>query len=233
MSLIQHIPAKQIVVVIPAYNESMVIEETLQQLKPLGYTVVLVDDGSSPSLKDRLQHFPIHYLRHRVNLGQGAALQTGFRYAQTLDPQVVISFDADGQHDPADIPSLIDPILQQEADIVLGSRFLEKNSSGLPASRKKLLGLARWVNGILTGLWLTDAHNGMRALSPKVLGEINLQENRMAHASEILLEIKKHGWRWKEVGVRIHYTDYSKQKGQSGWNSFRIVFDLLLHKLFQ
>lgn len=222
-----------IVVVIPAYNEASVLEETIRQLLNASYTVVVVDDGSTPSLKERLHPFSIHYLRHRVNLGQGAALQTGFRYAQTLQPKVVISFDADGQHDPADIPALAAPILADEVDIVLGSRFLEKGSDSLPAARRKLLGIARLVNGLLTGLWLSDAHNGLRALGPKALEEINLQENRMAHASEILLEIRKHGWRRKEIGVNIRYTDYSKQKGQSGWDSIRIVFDLLLHKLFQ
>lgn len=233
MSVPAHIDPASIVVVLPAYNEGAVLEETIASLSANNYTVIVVDDGSVPSLQERCQSFPVHYLRHRVNMGQGASLQTGFEYAQKLNPAVVISFDADGQHDVSDIPALATPILSNEADIVLGSRFLEKGSSSLPATRKKLLGIARIVNGLFTGLWLSDAHNGLRALGPKALREICLQENRMAHASEILLEIRKRDWRFKEIGVAVKYTAYSQQKGQSGWNSIRIVFDLLLHKLFR
>ena len=233
MSSVSHIDPSSIVVVLPAYNEGPVLEETIRSLAEKNYSIIVVDDGSAPSLKEKCAPLSVHYLRHRVNMGQGASLQTGFTYAQKLNPAVVVSFDADGQHDVADIPALIEPILHNEADIVLGSRFLEKGSSNLSASRKKILGIARVVNGLFTGLWLSDAHNGLRALGPKALREINLQENRMAHASEILLEINKRDWRFKEIGVSIKYTDYSQQKGQSGWNSIRIVFDLLLHKLFR
>ena len=227
-----HTVAKR-VVVIPAYNESPVLTSVVKSLLEKEYSIVIVDDGSNPPLNSHVQNLPVYFLRHRANLGQGAALQTGFDFAKKLNPDLVISFDADGQHDVTCIPSLIEPLLNNEADVVLGSRFLSTEKTNMPFTKKILLQIARGVNYLFSGLLLSDAHNGLRAFNRVALDKIIITENRMAHASEIIFEIKKHGLRFKEIPVLIVYTDYSKKKGQSSWDSIKILFDLILHKLFK
>lgn len=219
-----------IIIIIPAYNETAeVLNSVINGLKSYSVSIVVVDDGSQPQVQ---QIDSVHLITHPVNLGQGAAIQTGLEYAKLRDAEIAISFDADGQHNPADIQSLIDELNTGETDVALGSRFLYDNST-IPFRKIILLKFARWLNYLFTGLLLSDAHNGLRAFNKKALQHISITENRMAHASEILFEIKKHKLKFKEIPVTINYTSYSKAKGQSGWDSIRILFDLVLHKLFK
>jgi glycosyltransferase involved in cell wall biosynthesis len=229
----QQIDNLEILVLVPVYNEGPEMVNTLTQLTGVGYTVIVVDDGSEIPAKNSIGHLPLIILRHKVNLGQGAALQTAFTYAKKLDAAIVITFDADGQHDANDIPLMIAPIREQKADIVLGSRFLPESGTGMGSSKKWMLQVARFINFLLSGSLLSDAHNGFRALNRVALEKIELTENRMAHASEILFETRRHKLRFCEVAVNIRYTDYSKKKGQSGLDSIKILFDLVLHKLFK
>src|SRR5690349_209495 len=137
---------QEILVIVPVFNESNVIVTTLTELTSAGYTVIVVDDGSDVPVRNAVGHLPLTILRHRVNLGQGAALQTAFSYAKKQNPSIVITFDADGQHDAADIPAMIKPIRSQQADIVLGSRFLPEGSGDISFSKKMVLHLARFIN---------------------------------------------------------------------------------------
>ncbi|WP_315818964.1 glycosyltransferase family 2 protein [Paraflavitalea speifideaquila] len=221
------------IIIIPVYNDASTLRKVVEELLLQShYTIIVVDDGSAVPVSNCLTGLPFIYLRHRVNLGQGAALQTGFTYALQLQPDIIITFDADGQHIASDIPLLIQPILNKEADVVLGSRFWGHNDNPIPFSRNMILKGARLINYLLCGILLSDAHNGLRAFSSAALGKVTITENRMAHASEILFEIKRHKLRYKEVPVNIYYTDYSRQKGQSAVDSIKVLFDLILHKLF-
>ena len=225
---------KKVVVIIPVYNEITVLREVIIPLMQIGvHDIIVVDDGSAVNVMRTINDLPVHFLRHRTNLGQGAALQTGFNYAMRIGADIVITFDADGQHMAVDIPVLVDPILKNEADITIGSRFLIPGQNVIPGKKKIILQFARIINFLLSGLMLSDAHNGLRALNKRALGKIVLTENRMAHASEFLFEIKKHKLRFKEVPVQILYTRYAKETGQSMWESIKILFDLVLHKLFK
>ena len=220
-----------ILVIVPAYNEREVIRKTLSELLAAGYKVLLIDDASTDAMAESVKDLSIHYIRHSVNLGQGAALMTGMTFAPKHDFDVVIHFDGDGQHRVEDIPTMLKPVLSQEADIVLGSRFLgEKKQAEIPWRRKTLLKIAIWVNALFTGLWLSDAHNGFRVLNRKAFSAIKLRENRMAHATEILSEIRRHHLKYMEVPVTIRYSDYARNKGQSGWNAFNILSDLILSR---
>ncbi len=216
-------------IIIPAFNEGNVLRNTVQELLPSGAQVVVVDDGSDASPWPLLQDLPIHFLRHPVNLGQGAALQTGMDYARRLGANAVIHFDADGQHDASAIPEMLAALAS--ADLVLGSRFLrEEDARQIPAGRRMLLRLARVINFLFTGVWLTDAHNGFRALNRHALETIRLSENRMAHATEILSRARQAKLRIREVPVSIRYTDYSRGKGQKWYQSLNILIDLILNK---
>lgn len=226
------IPARTYVI-IPAFNEATVIRSTVEGVLKAGYEVILVDDCSTDDTNIVLERLNIHLVRHPVNLGQGASLQTGMDYAKTLNADYVIHFDADGQHRVEDIPLLLQPLIAQKADITLGSRFMEESAEfRVPKRRRILLKAAILVNGIFTGVWLSDAHNGLRGLSKKALNKIELSENGMAHATEILSEIHKHQLVVKEVPVKIKYTTYSHSKGQSAWRAFSILSDLIMRKLF-
>lgn len=219
--------------IIPVYNEAKVIRSVLLPLLQAGLPVILVDDASTDDLPRQVDDLPIYRLRHRVNLGQGAALETGMAFARQLGAKYVIHFDADGQHRLADIPAILAPLLSGEADVSLGSRFLQSESRALvPWRRRLLLKMATWVNGLFTGLWLSDAHNGLRALNQTALEKIRLSEPRMAHATEILAEIHRHRLMYVEVPVQISYSDYAQQKGQSAWGAFHILSDLILRKIF-
>lgn len=197
-----------------------------------GYKVVVVDDCSTDDTKEALKGLPLFYLKHEINLGQGAAIQTGLEFCIKQSAEYAVTFDADGQHNYLEIPDLLGPIVTGMADITMGTRFLRKEDiAQVPASRKVILKGAIWVNGLFTGLWLTDAHNGFRAMNRKALSNIKLKENRMSHATEILSQIKDANLRYMEVPVKIIYTDYSKMKGQSSMNSINILIDLILKKI--
>jgi glycosyltransferase involved in cell wall biosynthesis len=225
-------PVKHIYIIIPCYNESRVIGDVTNALSGEDYEIVLVDDGSAVDPGSFIKT-PVIILRHEVNLGQGAALQTGIEFALASGAEYIVTFDGDGQHSPADIKNLLEPLINGEADITLASRFLEKGSHNASAGRKLVLKAGTWVNYLFTGLYLTDSHNGLRAMNRKAALAIDLKENRMAHATEFLLSIQRKKLRYKEVPATVRYTDYSRRKGQSVFNSIRIFFDLVLHKLFE
>lgn len=225
---------QRVFVVIPAYREGPVLRETIESLLPSGYSVVVVDDGSDDDCLARLQGLPVHYLRHPLNLGQGAALQTGTAYSLEQGADLIVHFDADGQHPVEQIPALLEPILNGEADVVLGSRFLKPSDLALvPVKKRIALRIGVIVSGLLTGVWLTDTHNGFRALSAAAARRIDLRENRFAHATEFLDHLRLQHLRYKEVPSTIRYTAYSIQKGQAISNGLDIILDLLLRKVMK
>ncbi len=216
------------VVIVPAYNEEKNLRPVLQGVfshRP-GDTVVVIDDGSIDNTVTVAQEAGAQVLRHIVNRGQGAALRTGTEYALSIRAEVIVHFDADGQFDPAEIAVLVEPIACGEVDVVLGSRFLKENN--IPWTKKYLiLPLARLVNYFFTGLKLTDAHNGFRALSRQAAELIEINQDRMAHNSEIVRQIKEKNLRFKEVAVTVSYNRY----GQGVGGGLKIVRDLLLDKI--
>lgn len=212
-------------IVIPAYNEEGKIRSVLRgvfSLYPLAQ-VVVVDDGSTDKTAALAREAGAIVLRHLINRGQGAALATGTDYAIRADAEVIIHFDADGQMETGEIKQLAEIIERGEAEVVLGSRFLRSNK--IPWSKRwLLLPLARWVNFLFTGLWLTDAHNGLRALSATAARRIVITQDRMAHNSEIVRQIRTLRLKFKEVPMTVRYHRY----GQGLAGGLKIVKDLLL-----
>jgi glycosyltransferase involved in cell wall biosynthesis len=220
--------------VIPSFNEGAVIRSTVQPLLDAGYSVVVVDDGSTDGTQKALAGSGAHYLRHPLNVGQGAALQTGVDYALAQGADYIVHFDADGQHRLEDAERLLAAVMADEIDVALGSRFLRKEDwAAVPLGRRLLLKGGVIVNGLLTGMWLSDAHNGARAMNRAAAQRIRLRENGFAHATEILQEIRDKGLRFAELPIRIHYTDYSQFKGQKASSALRILMDLVIRRLFR
>jgi polyprenyl-phospho-N-acetylgalactosaminyl synthase len=213
-------------VVVPCYNEHGVIGEVIRGLRTVGVSVVVVDDCSTVPLGAHDVTGASALLRHAINLGQGAALQTGLEYAVGAGARFIATFDADGQHDPLDLPRMFAPLERGEVDIVLGTRFGDEGRAlDMPASRRLLLKLATSVTRLTTGLPLTDTHNGLRAMTARAASQLRLQRNRMAHASEILQRIAKLELRLVEMPVTVRYTTYSLSKGQRMSNMANILWE--------
>jgi glycosyltransferase involved in cell wall biosynthesis len=218
-------------VVIPSYNDEGAIDAVLASLRPRGYSVVVVDDGSRKPLADYLRARWVHLCRHLANLGQGAALQTGIDYALLHGAEFVVTFDADGQHRAEDIPRLIEPLASGQYDVALGSRFMRGGRvENIPAAKLLVLRLAVRFTRLVVGLPLTDTHNGLRALTARAAAGIRITQNRMSHATQILQAIAAQRLRYLEVPVTIRYTDYSIRKGQSISNSFNILWESLVDR---
>jgi glycosyltransferase involved in cell wall biosynthesis len=220
-------------VVVPACNEQETLYQTAVSLLQMNFRVVIVDDGSAVSQHQYINTLPVFFIRHRLNLGQGAALQTGTEFALEKGADYIIHFDADGQHSSRDLPQMLRLLSETEADIVMGSRFLSNQIQNVPWFRKFILKTAIVFNYCFTGIMLSDAHNGLRVFNKKAAMQLKFTENRMSHATELLFQIKKYNWRWKEAPVSVLYNKHTLKKGQSSFNSIRIMFDLILYKFFQ
>lgn len=219
----------KIFVVVPAYNVAQRrLRSVLEKLKVLPYSVVVVDDGSTDETASIASEYTT-VLRHVLNRGQGAALMTGTSYALQHGAEIIVHFDADGQMDTAEIAAVVEPLIQNpELDIVLGSRFLRDNK--IPWTKKYFLQKPALLFQYLTsGLRLSDVHNGFRALRASAATRLEIQQDRMAHASEIVMQIRRLGLRYQEVPVTIHYYNY----GQGFTGGLRILMDLLKHQLIK
>ncbi len=188
--------------------------------------VVCVDDGS----KDHTAHAALgagaHVVRHPVNLGQGAAIQTGVEYARSQPGgRIFATFDADGQHRVKDVVAMIDRLGRDDLDIVIGTRFAAGPPTRVPPLKRLILRTVAALSPSSRKLHLTDAHNGLRVFNRTVADNLNLTMNGMSHASEFISLIAENGWRVAEEPVEILYTDYSMSKGQPLLNGVNIVFD--------
>jgi glycosyltransferase involved in cell wall biosynthesis len=214
-------------VVIPAFNEGQVIGDVVRKVRALHPRVVVVDDCSRDDTGPAALSAGAKVLRHPINLGQGAALQTGIRYALSLGADCIVTFDADGQHRVEDIAPLLETQARTRADVVVGSRFLGQ-AENMPARRRLVLKLAVVFTRLTTGVKLTDAHNGLRLLTRRAAERIHITQNRMAHASEIVDQIRRHRLTVAEVPVSIVYTEYSLRKGQKLSNAFNVLSELFV-----
>ena len=219
-------------VICAAYNEARAIKGVVSDLVYAGYQVVVVDDGSSDGTRAIAAAAGASVITHPVNLGQGAALQTGITYALAQGADILVTFDADGQHRVSDIARLVEALRSRRADFALGSRFLGQ-AYNLPWLRRWVLQTATVFTRLTTGLRLTDSHNGLRAMTRRGALSIRLRQNRMAHASEIVSEIAGSGLPYVEVPVTIEYTAYSLAKGQRLGDSVKILLDLFAQELYR
>ncbi len=213
---------------IPLYNEASVIGDVIAQLREHFVHIVCVDDGSTDGSARVAAEAGAMLVQHPVNLGQGAALQTGISFALAHpDCEYIVTFDADGQHRIEDALGMLELARAENLAIVFGSRFLDDRTD--PGWIKKvMLKTAVWVTNLTTSLKLTDAHNGLRVIRRDAAERIDIKQDRMAHATEIVLELGRTGLPWREYPVELLYTDYSKAKGQSVLNSVNILVDLVV-----
>lgn len=214
-------------VVIPLFNEATVIAEVVQGLLPVFANVVCIDDGSTDGSGAVARAAGANIVTHPINLGQGAALQTGFEYALERGARYVVTFDADGQHRVEDAVAMLERARAEDLAIVFGSRFLDDRTN--PGILKKIvLKTAVAVTNLTTRTRLTDAHNGLRVIREDALRRIKLRQDRMAHGTEIVVQLGKSGLPYAEQPVEVIYSEYSKAKGQSLLNSVNILVDLII-----
>lgn len=224
-------PIKKIFCIIPAYNEAKNIAKVINDVKKYCNEVVVIDDCSSDDTSVLAKKAGATVLRHPINRGQGAALQTGNEYALNKGAEILIHFDADGQFLAEDIPACLKLIISNEADVVLGSRFLGKESNMPNSKRFLIMPLARLVNKILFGSNLSDPQNGFRVLSRQAAQMIKINNDGSAHCNEILHKIFRYQLRVREVPVTVIYNEFGQSffggKGR-GKGAFRILKDLFL-----
>lgn len=217
-------------IVIPVFNEHAVIGAVVEEVLRTFPNVVCVDDGSTDGSASAIRATGAHLVQHPINLGQGAALQTGLDYARRRPgAQLFVTFDADGQHRVEDAERMIGVARAGDADVVLGSRFLD-DVAEVPLLKRVVLKVAAATSRSARQLNLTDAHNGLRVFTRPVADSLHITMNGMAHASEIVNRLAASQWRVREVPVSILYTDYSKSKGQSLVNGVNILFDLSIRQ---
>lgn len=219
-----------IIVVIPAHNEVPMVGSVVESLRRTGVRVVVVDDGSTDGTGEAALGAGATLLRHPINRGQGAALQTGILFALQAGADYIVTFDSDGQHDPADVARVIGALQNTGAGIALGSRFLG-DAPGISFPRRVVLRAATLFTALTTGLRLSDAHNGLRGMTAEGARAIHIKQDGMAHASEIIAQIRAKNLDYIEVPVTVRYTEYSRRKGQSGLGSLGILYNLLVGKL--
>ncbi|MCH7952019.1 glycosyltransferase family 2 protein [Patescibacteria group bacterium] len=219
-------------VIVPAYNEAEVIRKVLtglkSQLRKLGeFEIVVVDDGSTDETYQEAKKANVTILRHPINRGLGGALGTGLYYAKQKRAKLVVTFDADGQHDPKDIAKVISPILKREADVVIGSRMM-KGAKKIPWDRRVIIWGSNLVTRLLFGVSTTDSQSGFRAFSRKAIQNIRIKTQEMEVSSEIFSEVRRLDLRVAEAPISVIYTPYSRKKGQSNLNAAAVLARLLL-----
>ena len=216
-------------IVVPAYNEERTIVSVIRGLKKEGYdNIIVIDDGSKDRTYKLVSKENVILLHHVFNRGLGAALGTGMRAAIEEDAVIIVTFDADGQHNPKDIRRLTEQI-KKGNDVVIGSRLLD--TKGMPWYRVVQNFIGNIVTYLLFGVWTTDSQSGLRAFSRNAAQKIRIKTNKMEVSSEIIGEIGRNKLKFKEVPIKPIYTKYSLSKGQSLLVGIKTFLKLVLRRI--
>lgn len=233
------VSSEKILIIVPAFNEAIAIGPVIDQIKGQGFkNIIVIDDGSLDNTSKIAQSKGAIILNHKINRGKGAATQTGFEAAKIMGADFVVTIDADGQHNPAEIKSLLTPLLNDETDVTLGSRF--KSNQKIPLTRRA----ANFVGNVLTflfyGIYVSDSQSGFRGYNKKGLQSINTTFDRYEFESEIIDQINRNKLRYKEVPITVSYSDYSKNKwkdlehmqvSQTLMNGFNMFIRMLIRSI--
>lgn len=211
-------------IVMPAYNEGKVIASVIKSIQRYQKKIVVVDDCSSDNTYAEAKKQTPHVLRHEINRGAGAATKTGIDYALSQGATHIITMDADGQHDPKDIDRLLQ--LKDKYDVIIGSRMIQPK--GMPLSRKILNWGGSLITYLLYGIFVWDSQTGFKLFSKKAAQSINITFDRYEFCSEVLHEIRRNRLSYKEVPIKVIYTEYSLSKGQHVSNGFRMVYKMIM-----
>lgn len=218
-------------VVVPMYDEAATIGDVVHDLREVFTQVLCVDDGSHDNSAAIAHAAGAMVVSHAVNLGQGAALQTGFDFVRLhTTAEYCVTFDGDGQHRVSDAVAMVKVLKENGSDVALASRFLGE-TVGMPRLRRLVLRAGLLFTRLTTRLELSDTHNGLRVLNRRALEVLRLRQTRMAYASELLTILSKSGLSYVEVPTSVVYTAYSRAKGQDNINALNILFDLAAERL--
>ena len=218
---------KDIYVIVPAFNEQNVIKDIINNLLKNFSNVIVINDGSNDKTLETINDLDIKILNHEINLGVGAAVQTGFDYVSNIpDAKAVITFDADGQHLVDDAVAMAKEIMICDEGIIFGTRF-PKHSKNIPMVKRIVLKLIAKITDLVTGVSLSDAHNGLKAYKVSIIKELELQFSSYSYESELITQVAKKKIDYKEMSTDIKYTSYSIKKGQKLLNGLLIIEDLL------
>jgi polyprenyl-phospho-N-acetylgalactosaminyl synthase len=217
--------------VIPAYKEGSRIAAVVADASKYVSKVIVVDDGSPDATGENARKAGAFVVRHPDNSGAGAATMTGIEAARRLGATVVVTLDADEQHDPQDIPALLQPVMAGEADIVFANRFGQRNK--IPFIRRVFNGIGNIVTLLATGMWVSDSQCGFKVLGPKALAEVDLKMSGFEFCTEIVREVSQNAWRMREIPIKVQYSEYTLAKGQSFADGVKTAFKILLRSFLR
>lgn len=219
----------KVIAIIPAYNEASVIGGVV--LSALKYVdeVVVVNDGSTDRTAEVARHAGAQVYTHVLNRGLGATLATGIEAGLRRGADVLVTLDADGQHDPTEIPNFLKAIEEKQVDAVIGSRLLQ--ATGMPFRRRLYNRIGNVLTYVLFGIWTTDSQSGYRAFTRRGASQLQLRTNRMEVSSEFLKEIHDKKISFCEIPCTVKYTEYSMSKGQSFSVGVMTAMKLILRRL--
>ena len=217
--------------VIPAYNEGARVGKVVAEAKRFVDAIIVVDDGSRDDTARFASEAGAIVLRHMENCGAGAATMTGIAAARELHAEIVVTLDADEQHDPSDIPALLEPIRRGEADVVFANRFGQRNR--IPLIRRFFNGVGNVITFVATGKWISDSQCGFKAFGPKAVAEIQLRMSGYEFCTEIVRECAKWHWRVIQVPAKVLYSEYTLAKGQSFASGVKTALRILLRSFLR
>ncbi|MFA6523229.1 MAG: glycosyltransferase family 2 protein [Candidatus Peribacteraceae bacterium] len=220
-----------IIAVIPAFNEAKRVGPVVEGARRFAEAVIVVDDGSTDETVSVCERAGAHVVRHLENAGAGAATMTGLEAARTMGATTVITLDADGQHDPSDIPLVLAPIHEGRADIVFANRFGQRNN--IPAIRRIFNSIGNVLTLLAAGMWVSDSQCGFKAFGPKALSEIDLRMTGFEFCTEIVREAAVRHWRVAQVPTKVIYSEYTMAKGQSFANGVKTALRILLRSILR
>ena len=218
-----------IIACIPAYNEERIISDIVHRTKKFVDKVVVCDDGSSDNTVQNAKQAGAEIIQHRKNQGKGAAMKSLFNHAKQIDADIIVTMDGDGQFLPEEIPRILEPVIENRSDIVIGYRF--DDTTEMPAYRKIGNKLLDRATNIAVDLPVRDSQSGFRAYSKKALDMINFSTDGFGADSEILINAAKSGLKISEVKVTVIYNTGGRTSTKNPLSHFTIVFTSIIEQI--